>query len=467
VETISPVCCQNARNATLPASVVTAPYTPRSATTVAFSYRLNADSVWTDMPGSYTITGGIVFSSLPARFPYVFLKEVTAEDPFQVSSQHWKDTSNNDIYKAWPRVNDPGKALYSGVSLNSPGYLTETPLDYNSGAGLWSLSGTLFADDFNNNSIDTSKWTTAGNTVTESGGTLNVDTTVGDAGGKVMSRTIPINPYAEIVVQRRAKVYAANNYFNGLFALYFGEAADFASGFNMNAAAMSVVVSHANYDYSKPAPNEEQAVHGFYLGRWGANFPNPSVTSNAITPIWGTWFDEKIVYNPVTGVAKLYINNELQATVTVGALPATARYMNVFVQAWGWYTGHYNYSDDLTVSQPWTGGDILLSTNTPPASDVVFNFTATKQGGGTESVSKTIPAATGYVAAFATNLLPTGNVSGTPTFSWSFESRGISMPTVAKISWMNREQSCAPHRSPHPYGAPSSLNAWSITVRAV
>lgn len=393
-----------------------------NATTVTFSYRLNFDTVWTDMPGVYTIESGVVFSSLPDRFPYIFLQEKTAESPFQVSSQHWDDAQGN-VYKAWPRVNDPGQALYSAVSLNSPGYLTETPLAFNSAAGLWSLSGTLFSDDFNDNAIDTAKWSKKGTGVTESEGVLKVDQAVTDQVTAALSRTIVINPYAKITVQRKAKVHSAYNYFDGLFALYFGDTADFAAGFPTVNSQAAVIVSHANYDYSGGG---EQVAHGFYLGRSAAHFPDPTVTSPAITPIWDTWFDEKVVYDPITGAAELWLDGILKATVNVGALPATARYMNVFIQAWGWYTGHYNYSDDMTVSQPWTGGDVLLSTNTPPADPVVFNFTATKQGGGTETVSKTI---SGFVASFATDLLPTGNVSGTPTFSWT----GISGATFYSV----------------------------------
>ncbi len=123
-----------------------------------------------------------------------------------------------------------------------------------------------------------------------------------------------------------------------------------------------------------------------------------------------------MVYNPVSGWAELWIDGVQKATFNVGVLPSTARYMNVYLNAWGWYTGHYNQSDDLAVSQPWTGGNVFLSANTPPASPVVFNFTATKKTGGTETVSRTI---SGYVTSFATPLTPTGNISANPTFSWN------------------------------------------------
>jgi len=364
--------------------------------------------------GGYTLPSG-QFLRFPDLFPFLWVGEAnTSSGPqaAQVSSQHWNDAQGN-VYHAWPRVDDPGQALYSAVSLSSQGYLTETPLSYNSAAGYWSLSGTLFADGFNDNAVDASKWSTKGTGVAENEGVLKVTQAVQDQVTAALSRTIVINPYAKITVQRKAKVHYANSYFDGLFALYFGNTADFAAGFPNVSSQAAVVVSHANYDHSGGG---EQTAHGFYLGRYAAHFTDP-VTSAAITPIWDTWFDEKVVYDPITGAAELYINSELKATVNVGALPPTARYMNVFLQAWGWYTGHYNYSDDITVSQPWTGGNIFLSANTPPANPVTFNFILTKKAGGTDTVSKTI---SGYVTEFASNLQPTGNIAtATPTFSWT------------------------------------------------
>jgi hypothetical protein len=391
---------------------------------VDFEYNLN-NTIWVGL-ATYDIPSGSAFMSFPAHFPYIELRvgapqQQQQQDPFQVSSQHWND-AQGDVYKAWPRVMDPGQAAYSGVTLNSPGYLDETPLTYNNSAGYWSLSGTLFSDDFNNNTLDTGKWTTTGNSVTETGGTLNVDCAATDNGGLAMSRTIPINPFAPIVVQRKAKVHYAGEYFNGVFGLYFGDSTTFLP---ITESKHTLFVSHANYNYSTAT---EQPAHGFYLGQYAAHFKNPTALTDAI---WDRWFDEKIVYDPVSGLAELYLDGALKATINVGALPAGARYLKIAIQAWGWYTGHYNYSDDLTVSQPWTGGNVFLSANTPPAPGAVtFNFTATTKAGATEpTVSKTI---TNYVQPFATNLSPAGNISGTPTFSWNGVT-GVTDPTYYAV----------------------------------
>ena len=69
--------------------------------------------------------------------------------------------------------------------------------------------------------------------------------------------------------------------------------------------------------------------------------------------------------------------------------------------------------------QWWISPGVFLSENTPPGCFPSYTFTAVRKagaGGGTVTETRTI---TGYVQEFATNLLPTGTVTGTPTFSWT------------------------------------------------
>ncbi|MCE5263773.1 MAG: carboxypeptidase regulatory-like domain-containing protein [Deltaproteobacteria bacterium] len=380
-----------------------------SGTTVTFSYKKDGAGEWTNLPEAYTIAGGLVFNSLPTRFPYLYLEEKAPESSFNVRSHHWQDQSYaGGSYNAWLTVDDPGQNTYSAVSVNSTDYLNETSLIFNSAGNYWELPAAVFFDNFDNNTVDSSNWTPSGNSVAESDGMLKVDQAVQDNGGKVLSRAFQINPYAPIVVQRKAKVHYNNNYFDGVFALYFGNDVNFAS----DNSTQSVFVSHANYDYT--GANTVPAL-GFYLGRYAAHFDY----SKAMTdPIWDTWFDEKIIYDPVSGVAELYINGIQKATINVGVLPAGATYLRVYLDSWGWDTGHYNYSDDLSVSQKYTGTPVPLSNDAPPASTVTFNFTATKKADNTlVMVSQPI---TGYVQEFATILSPMGTVTNpTPTFSWT------------------------------------------------
>jgi hypothetical protein len=73
-------------------------------------------------------------------------------------------------------------------------------------------STVLFSDDFNDNQIDGTKWTYGGNTVTETGGIMQVETTVTDQGGWLLSPPIPIGGTGTVEISRRARLHYANQY---------------------------------------------------------------------------------------------------------------------------------------------------------------------------------------------------------------------------------------------------------------
>jgi hypothetical protein len=398
--------------------------------------------------------------SFPGKFPFVSLwfdsGNGGSESPFRVSSQHWKDNmgTGNSYYDAWLTVEDPGQTTYSGITVTSSGaeqVLSGTALAYNPAGGYWEIPAQRFSDNFDDNTLDATKWTTQGSAVTETGGMLQVAQTVTDDIAKALSRDIAINPYAPIVVQRKAYVHAANQYFNGVLALYFGANADV----SQQTATFSVIASHAAYSYDDA---ETSPANGFYIGRYAAHL-SPAVTL-ATAAVWDAWFDEKISYNPVSGVADLYINNELKATYNVGALPAGANHMKVYLDAWGWNTGHYNYSDDLTVTQPWVGQPVRLISNsdTPPADPVTFTFEATKKAGGTETLVQPV---TGYVTDFATNLQPTGSVDTNPIFSWTGVTGASAYSVEVSDAMGNRvwnKYDIPSTTTSYPYGGPALTN---------
>ena len=432
-----------------------------NGTTIVFSYRLNGGSETPLGTGTYTIASGLVFNSLPARFPYLYLEEGVPESPFRVSSQHWKDNmgTGNSYYDAWLTVEDPGQTTYSGITVTSSGaeqVLSGTALAYNPAGGYWEIPAQRFSDNFDDNTLDATKWTTQGSTVTETGGTLQVAQTVTNDIAKALSRDIVINPYAPIVVQRKAYVHAANQYFNGVLALYFGADADVSQASH----TFSVMASHADYSYDDA---ETSPAQGFYIGKYAAHLTTEVTLATAA--VWDNWFNEKISYNPVSGVADLYIDNVLKATYNVGALPANTTHMKVYLDAWGWNTGHYNYSDDLTVTQPWVGQPVRLISNsdTPPAGSVTFAFEATKKAGGTESLVKPV---TGYVTNFATNLQPTGSVDTNPVFTWTGVSGASAYSVQVSDATGNRiwnKYDIPSTTTSYPYGGPALTNGQTYT----
>lgn len=198
----------------------------------------------------------------------------------------------------------------------------------------------IFADNFNDNKIDFSKWATSGNTVTEANQVMQVLTTVMDGGGNLTSTSIPVNPTGKITVTRRVYLHYGNNYFIGQFGITIGALPTFSVRYaNMNYAAGSTYMSR----------------YGFFLTRNNARpdlIADQVNVSPPVTPVWDAWFNEKITYDPVNGVAEYFINNVKQLTFNVGVLPQTASpTMGLTFSAWGWYTGHEHDFDDLLVIQ--------------------------------------------------------------------------------------------------------------------
>ena len=206
-------------------------------------------------------------------------------------------------------------------------------------AGSGAATNTVFQDNFNDNTIDSTKWTTAGNTVSESGQMMQVQTTVTDAGGSLTSTGFPANATGKITITRRAFLHYGNAYFIGNFDIGIGTLPHFS-------------VQYANMTYNG-APF--MARSGFFLGRnnaWSHNLADQADISPVITPVWDTWFNEKITYAPLTGIMEYFINNVSQATYNVGVLPATpAPMMTIRFTAWGWNTGHQQLFDDLLIQQ--------------------------------------------------------------------------------------------------------------------
>lgn len=208
-------------------------------------------------------------------------------------------------------------------------------------------SQTLFSDDFNDNSIDLTKWSYGGTQVIEQGGIMNVNTDATDAGGVLNSSWIPVNGTNPITVSRRAIVHYANNYFSGAFRMLFDTNGDGIpdTGFG---------VDHANNSY---ASGQYCSRYGFYIvansfGWTDGSYQCSANVSSPVPAIWDTWFTEQLTYDPVTGILSYAVNGQTQTTLNVGVLPSgTNIQMRLYDQAWGWWTGHYEHFDDISVVQ--------------------------------------------------------------------------------------------------------------------
>jgi hypothetical protein len=199
---------------------------------------------------------------------------------------------------------------------------------------------TIFSDNYGDGVISNLDWIPGGNSVTEEEGMMKVATTVTDKGGSLESRWIDIDPQGSLVISRRVKVNYGNEYFIGSFSVSFENDPDLTFGVNY---------SHYRYRGQASCPSS-----GFFLFRHNANLSECKAQDNVIkiNPVWNKWFDEKIIYNFGTGLLEYYIDGRKQSEFDVGKLrPSQRQRIKLSFNAWGWWTGHYQYFDDFVVSQ--------------------------------------------------------------------------------------------------------------------
>lgn len=204
-----------------------------------------------------------------------------------------------------------------------------------------SLWGVLFSDEFSGETINPQKWEYGGNTVEVEDGKLYILRTVTDRGGKASTIPISLDPTRPVVISRKAKVYAANEFFDGSMAVEITGYPEKRFG-----------VSYANCRYDRDG---EVSTVGFSIFRQNANshrFADRKVdVSPLIPPIWGKWFEEELLYDPRTGEVRYRIDGRERLSYNVGPLPPSAPSITLTFSTWGWYTGHYQHMDWIRVAQ--------------------------------------------------------------------------------------------------------------------
>jgi serine/threonine protein kinase len=195
-----------------------------------------------------------------------------------------------------------------------------------------------FADNFERNKIDWSQWEYGGNRVTEVPGELHIDRTVTDSGGWARTRPITIDPALPLTIRRHVKIHAANKWFGG----------------SMEVEITGYPEQRFGVGYSNFEESDYSKIIGFSIFRRDSNPHNADRHINSsplIPPVWDRWFYEELLYDPRSGEVQYLIDGVRRIAYNVGALPPTATTMTLFFSTWGWYTGHYQHMQDLTVSQ--------------------------------------------------------------------------------------------------------------------
>jgi serine/threonine-protein kinase len=197
-----------------------------------------------------------------------------------------------------------------------------------------------FFDDFEGGLVDPGKWEYGGSAAEEDG-QLRLTASVTDVTSWARTLPIPIDPTRPLAVSRRVKVHAANAYFDSLMSLNITGYPERRFG-----------VSYANYHYTGSG---ECVTVGFSLFRFDANAhryaDRQRNASQLIEPLWDRWFEEKLVYDPLTGEVRYFIDGALRLSYNVGPLPPNASSVTISFMTWGWYTGHFQHLDNLVVRQ--------------------------------------------------------------------------------------------------------------------
>ncbi len=197
----------------------------------------------------------------------------------------------------------------------------------------------LFADDFQDGEVNPALWTVFGNAVQEEGGILKILTNQTDAGGLIVGKAFPM-PENGLQFTRKAMLRYSNSYAMPSIRISYSDAAQ------QDVTLFSVVYGNMSYN-----GGVHQSVYGTFLGLGNGN-PHSRDTRQFTVEgppvLWETWFDERLSYHRSSGQVRYFRNGEELISGNAPSIPAgTLVYMKL--DAWGWYTGHWHYCDDLII----------------------------------------------------------------------------------------------------------------------
>lgn len=269
--------------------------------------------------------------------------------------------------------------------------------------------GIVLADDFNDNTINTGLYKTYQNTVTETGQTLQLTVTQTDHPGIIRSSYLAINSADSLIITRKVKVHYANEYYWGSIGISIDNVLPFS-------------ICYSNYSYvAQGTPFSSCSSYGIRICRNAespAGYHNLQNLSNTVTCPWNTWFDEKIAYNFSTGMVSYYINGQFQLSMFVGISNSTEHFARFEASATGWWTGHYQYMDDLSIR-------------------AVLNI---PKG----SLTGVVSSSSGPIAGATLNIINTGltqTTSSTGTYTFPTVPIGIKQVKCSKIGYVTQTQS--------------------------
>jgi len=201
----------------------------------------------------------------------------------------------------------------------------------------------IFVDDFEDSALDAARWTWQRERVDETNGLLSVLTAETDNGGKAWTAPFSIGEDT-IEIVRRTMLKHGNEYSMPRLSLRYLNT----NGSHRTACA----VFYGNmtgeildsYPYLLP-------VRGTVLGLGNANPHSTNTVDETIQGppvLWDTWFVERLSFDNSSGLVRYSVNG---TEVMNGYAPMidTESEVSVYIDAWGWWTGHENSSDYIEV----------------------------------------------------------------------------------------------------------------------
>lgn len=232
-------------------------------------------------------------------------------------------------------------------------------------------SEVVFADEFSGEVLNPNRWKIKGKSVRLIEGTIKVSVDETDNPGVLRSEYFSVDPSKPITIESRLRVTFSQNmkdkfYFGGWFGLVPKSTnSERVSILDEDEEVTSLFcgVRYMNYDYDESSKDASSGndyqnikVEGFFLVRDGA-YPNTKAgyasgkVSERIKPVWGEWFEQKIVYNPSDGLMTFFINGEKRSEFVVGKFQGKDNQLRFEIMPWGWWVNHSMEIEYIRVTQ--------------------------------------------------------------------------------------------------------------------
>jgi hypothetical protein len=208
----------------------------------------------------------------------------------------------------------------------------------------------LLQDDFSGTSLNSLNWTAyrayagqtgypAGSSVTVADGAVTVAQDVTDHGGWLVSRPLTFASTGLITISDRVYVHANGGYVYGGTSL----------------GDLRVASNPGQWNWQFGIQHMNSPFNAFTLGDNGINSSNGvgyggGSNFGQVPAIWDSWVNETITLDPVTSMVTYSVNGGPAISGKLST-PMPQKPLNLIYNSYGWWTGHYEKIDSVSVKQ--------------------------------------------------------------------------------------------------------------------